>query len=175
MLTSDQLLRLDDAKTVLTIRGHFSAVLDKLNFYTDKRFVKRRNDVAAFAPLVTAPRVEHVEEWNLLEARPEHLAIVAAAVRPAAETEEFEGTVRLAAIERLALEVFADARLFLRDVEQALAAGHSGDVAKIIHDLRIDPQRCGALKGDERKFGVGARRRREPRRARQWTLCGKPS
>ncbi len=159
LLTSDQLLRLDDAKTVLTIRGHFSAVLDKLNFYTDKRFVKRRNDVAAFAPLVTAPRVEHVEEWNLLEARPEHLAIVAAAVRPAAETEEFEGTVRLAAIERLALEVFADARLFLRDVEQALTAGHSGDVAKIIHDLRIDPQRCGALKGDDRKFGVGAKKK----------------
>ena len=159
LLTSDQLLRLDDAKTVLTIRGHFSAVLDKLNFYTDKRFVKRRNDVAAFAPLVTAPRVEHVEEWDLFEARPEHVAIVAAAVRPAAETEEFERTVRLAAIERLAREVFADARLFLRDVEQALAAGHSGDVAKIIHDLRIDPQRCGALKGDDRKFGVGAKKK----------------
>ena len=165
LLTSDQLLRLDDAKTVLTIRGHFSAVLDKLNFYTDKRFVKRRNEVAAFAPLVTAPRVEHVEEWDLFEARPEHVAIVAAAVRPAAETEEFERTVRLAAIERLAGEVFADARLFLRDVEQALAAGHSGDVAKIIHDLRIDPQRRGALKGDDRKFRVGAKKARTAARA----------
>ena len=170
LLTADQLLRLDDAKTVLTIRGHFSAVLDKLNFYTDKRFVKRRNDVAGFAPLVTAPRVEHVEEWDLFEARPEHLAIVAAAVRPVAETEEFEGTVRLAAIERLAREVFADARLFLRDVEQALTAGHSGDVAKIIHDLRIDPQRCGALKGDDRKFGVGAKKARTAARAAVDTL-----
>ena len=79
LLTSDQLLRLDDAKTVLTIRGHFSAVLDKLNFYADKRFVKRRNEVAAFAALVTAPKVAPVEEWDLFEARPEHIACVAAA------------------------------------------------------------------------------------------------
>ena len=160
LLTSDQLQRLDDAKTVLTIRGHFSAVLDKLNFYTDKRFVKRRNEVAAFAPLVTAPKVERVEEWDLFEAPPERMASAPAAVKPAAEIEEVEITVRLAAIERLAREVFADARLFLRDVEQALAATDSADVAKIIHDLRIDPQRCSALKAQDGKFGVGAKKKR---------------
>ena len=160
LLTPDQLQRLDDAKTVLTIRGHFSAVLDKLNFYTDKRFVKRRNEVAAFAPLVTAPKVEHVEEWDLFEAPPEQMASAPAAVKPAAEIEEVESTVRLAAIERLAREVFADARLFLRDVEQALAATDSADVAKIIHDLRIDPQRCSALKAQDGKFGVGSKKAR---------------
>jgi type IV secretion system protein VirD4 len=153
LLTSDQLLRLDDSKTVLTVRGHFSAVLEKLNFYTDKRFVKRRDEVAAFAPLVTAPRVEHVEEWDLFEARPEHEAMATAVVKTVVETEEFECAVRLAAIERLAQDVFVDARLFIRDVEQALMSSHSGDVGKIIHDLRIDPRRRGTLKCTGRKIG----------------------
>ena len=163
LLTSDQLLRLDDAKTVLTIRGHFSAVLDKLNFYTDKRFVKRRNEVAAFAALVTAPKVAPVEEWDLFEARPEHIANAACDKRLSkveANKDEFERAVGWTAIERLASEVFVDARLFMRDVESALSASHSAAVGKIILDLRIDPESCGVLRGEGGKSPLRSKKAR---------------
>jgi len=160
LLTSDQLLRLDDAKTVLTIRGHFSAVLDKLNFYTDKRFVKRRNEVAAFTELVTAPKVEPVEEWDLFEAPPGHVPAVATAAKSEANKDEFERAVGWAAIERLASEVFVDARLFMHDVEIALSASHSAAVAKIILDLRIDPESCGVLRGEDGKSPLRSKKAR---------------
>ena len=148
LLTSDQLLRLDDAKSVLTIRGHFSAVLDKLNFYTDDRFVNRRNEVASFAALVTTPKVEPVEEWDLFEARPAQVSAAAAAPKSETESQEFERAVGWTAIERLASDVFADARLFMRGVEIALSASHSADVGKILLDLRMDPKLRGVPRGE---------------------------
>jgi type IV secretion system protein VirD4 len=160
LLTSDQLLRLDDAKTVLTIRGHFSAVLDKLNFYTDKRFVKRRNEVAAFAALVTAPKVEPVEEWDLFEARPAHVAAAAAAPKSETDRDDFERAVGWTAIERLASKIFVDARLFMRAVEIALSASHSAAVGKILLDLRMDPKLCGDLRREYETSLLGSKNAR---------------
>ena len=70
LMPPDVTKRLDDKKAMLLVRGHYGVVLDKLNFYTDRRF---REQVAAgdtFAAKLVVPRVRLTREWPLFSPKP---------------------------------------------------------------------------------------------------------
>ncbi|MFC2254861.1 hypothetical protein ACETRX_35055 [Labrys portucalensis] len=57
-MTSDAVRRPDQDLTILRIRGSYTAVLDKLNFYTDADFLRRRREVASLNLKLSAPELK---------------------------------------------------------------------------------------------------------------------
>jgi hypothetical protein len=157
---------MDDAKTVLNVRGHPSAVLQKLNFYRDKRFVARTQGVWRFSPLFGATALQTIPEWPLFEAAPKSLQARLAA---SGRLEAASKSVRNGAAEApawgagpgreiaenilpVAKTVFEDWRRFMVTVERAMIAPDQGLAEVLIGNLKTKPQACGALRGSARTW-----------------------
>ena len=62
--------RLDDSNTILQVRSGYGAVLNKLNFYTDARFIARRRQVEGWKSELEIPEVRIRTEWPLFTHQP---------------------------------------------------------------------------------------------------------
>ena len=171
LMTSDELQRMDDRKTALNVRGNFSAMLTKLNFYTDKRFVRRIDEVWRFSPLLAAPAVERLPEWDLFIGPTDELkqSLTAAGrfgpawatARSAAPDARAWGAARgqamAAKILPLAKTAFEDWRKFMVTVERAMIAPDQSFAEEIVRHLRRTPEACGALRGLEHGWSIKRR------------------
>jgi type IV secretion system protein VirD4 len=165
LLTADQLQQLNDSKAVLTIRGHCSAVIDKLNFYSDARFQQRLKAVAKFQSYVSTPELPKLEEWELFELPSDELRarlLAAGHFAPAWTTDRTIGGAVPAEIEGLAKAAFVDWQRFVRvKVEPALTVVNSAAAAEMVKNLRLDPGSCGSLRGSDSRWN---RRKKTERR-----------
>ncbi|MFW8584170.1 hypothetical protein ACOJBM_02135 [Rhizobium beringeri] len=57
------------------MRSGYGSILNKLNFYTDSRFVSRRRDTEVWKGELTIPELEIRAEWPLFERQPSQQAI----------------------------------------------------------------------------------------------------
>ena len=164
LMASDQLQRLDKRECVLTIQGHSSARLKKLNFYTDRRFVQRRAEVKRFEPLLAIPKVAEVEEWPLFIRRPPFPQALGA---PVAGRDSKSEIASLAHLQAMAAVVFAEPKSFIDAVRDALADVEKPAIVSILKGLREKPSQFGKLRrGTSAAAGVGPLRDRVLREAR---------
>ena len=180
LMPADVTKRLDDKKAMLLVRGHYGVILDKLNFYTDRRF---RDSVAAgdaFAKKLVAPRVLATREWPLFKPRPAPedpdtaWSEIAPLPSPAAKGGSggsfrggagFAGTAGIPgqpddelAADRL--KISANAALAYEDgwriqgvVEEAMHSQFDEPTATIAFNLRTKPEIYGVLRGAQGLVG----------------------
>ncbi|MGN8119176.1 type IV secretory system conjugative DNA transfer family protein [Labrys sp. 22185] len=155
LMTSDAVRRLDQDHTILQIRGSYAAVLNKLNFYTDAEFLKRRREVASLNLKLPAPELKEALEWPLFEQNPARAAVEPPAVseagnegatsRPATKLDSTPTRVSTAIIAR-AQAVFVSPDAFLGKVALALAASDNSPCTELLRSLRERPAIFGALR-----------------------------
>lgn len=80
LISSDAVRRFDNRKSLLLVRGHNGAVLDKLHFFVDRDYIEARKKVASYGAALNVPVLEPLKEGPLLEHTPE---AVTAAPEPA--------------------------------------------------------------------------------------------
>lgn len=137
--------RLDDKNTILQVRSGYGAVLNKLNFYTDSRFVARRRDVDVWKSELRVPALEIRVEWPLFEPQPlEQVAgIVADGYQhPPHGTVDHESIVF-----EQARVVFADAAPVMHAFRLAMEATSDKVTADLLFRLRTAPETIGELRG----------------------------
>jgi type IV secretion system protein VirD4 len=81
LISSDAVRRFDNRKSLLLVRGHNGAVLDKLHFFLDRDYIEARKRVASYGEALNVPVLEPLKEGPLFEQAPE---AVAAEPEPAA-------------------------------------------------------------------------------------------
>jgi type IV secretion system protein VirD4 len=168
LMPPDMVRRLDDQKTILQIRGNYSALLGKLNFYTDPKFVDRRKIVSGIGLQLPTPLIKVGEEWPLFEARPELSATSSAdpafkeakviAVHSASTPEDAPDGPTYGDherdIEKHARRLFADAGGFMLLMRQALAAIEDEPVTEILRHLRECPEQIADLNQSARRRSI---------------------
>lgn len=168
LMDPDAVLRLDDNATILQIRGTYGAVLNKLNFYTDEKFVDRRRQVAAFADRMPNPEITLLPEWPLFQDRPATLIDIPAALEAVLPVLSAPSPSALIAqsmarpsIEDEAADIIDLARTVYRNVERfsqvyhdAVTALDSDAAAHLLQKLRIEPEHYGPLLGDAAMFDI---------------------
>ena len=166
LMAADQLMRLDDGKTVLTMRGHFSAVLDKLNFYEDKKFLTRLAEVDHLTAMLNTPALLTVEEWPLFKNPPAQLMTAlreggyfgqAWNCRPAPANGGYVVPGNIVALARI---VFVNWRQFTSFwVKPALEARSGEEALDLLKLLKTNPGTVGLLRGARGFRGRAARKR----------------
>lgn len=144
---------LDDANTILQVRSGYGAILNKLNFYTEKRFVSRREQVVAFEQQLIIPDVKPRNEWSLFAARPESIAEddqdaisekLPLRFDPDAQTK-WEMIVHEAA-----RAVYASPYSCLYHYREAMEAANDQPTAELLLRLRTAPATIASIKGKAR-------------------------
>ncbi len=86
LISSDAVRRFDNRKSLLLVRGHNGAVLDKLHFFLDRDYIEARKRVAHHGEALNVPVLEPLKEGPLFEPAPE-------AVAPAPEPESVKPAI----------------------------------------------------------------------------------
>lgn len=170
--------RLDDTKTILQVRSGYGAILNKMNFYTDSRFLQRRRDVEAFARQLVIPDVVLQPEWPLFEMKPASQQATAAVASPALTrgsitTGEIPSSAtRDPAVDmlHLAKAVFIDPSPFLHRLAAAIDAIEDQPVADLLFRLRTAPETIGALHGSSSAFDRKGKKARQDALEAVWPL-----
>ena len=76
LISSDAVRRFDNRKSLLLVRGHNGAVLDKLHFFLDRDFIEARKKVASYGEALSVPVLAPLREGPLFEQAPEAVAAV---------------------------------------------------------------------------------------------------
>ncbi|SCB40548.1 type IV secretory system conjugative DNA transfer family protein [Rhizobium hainanense] len=142
--------RLDDNNTILQIRSGYGAVLNKLNFYADSRFVARRREVEGRKGELTVPDLTLRAEWPLFEPQPMKLT----------ETAEAVGSMPLHGgqidHERIVFEhakaVFVEPASLMHAYRLAMEATSDRVTADLLFRLRTAPETIGELRGSPLPF-----------------------
>lgn len=167
LMDPDAVQRLDDEKTILQIRSGYGAILNKLNFYTQDRFIARRRLVEAYARDLSIPEIALQPEWPLFEAR-------AKAVEPAkAEQTPQSGTIgpdHDAIVLARARAVFSDPASLLHAYSQATTAADDQAVADLLFRLRTAPETIGRLHGSRSRLDKTGRQARAAALEAVWPL-----
>jgi type IV secretion system protein VirD4 len=71
LISSDAVRRFDNRKSLLLVRGHNGAVLDKLHFFSDRDYIEARKRVAHHGEALNVPVLEPLTEGPLFEPAPE--------------------------------------------------------------------------------------------------------
>ncbi|EIM26513.1 type IV secretory system conjugative DNA transfer family protein [Microvirga lotononidis] len=107
LISSDAVRRFDNRKSLLLVRGHNGAVLDKLHFFLDRDYIEARKKVAGFGEALNVPVLEPLKEGPLFEPAPE--AVTAApepeSVKPAIAAPEPVAAIATPISEPYAVEV----------------------------------------------------------------------
>ena len=160
--------RLDDNNTILQIRSGYGAILNKLNFYSDARFIARRREVQGWKRELVVPEVTIRGEWPLFKPRPPEATVESAAVQamqPQHETIDHEMIV----LEK-ARAVFVDPTRLMHFYRSAIAQVDDQPTADLLFRLRTAPETIGDLKGKKSRSVPNARRQREQALASVWPL-----
>ncbi|OLP55798.1 TRAG protein [Rhizobium rhizosphaerae] len=166
LLDPDAVQRLDDAKTILQVRSGYGAILNKLNFYSDDRFVSRRQAVARFCKDLRIPDLTPRSERPLFTPRPAEL-------EPAGEItvlQSDQGDEHDAAVASRARDVFADPAPFIHAYHRTLEAIGDEAITELLLRLRTAPHTIGRLRGDRSLFGRKGRRERRAALDAVWPL-----
>jgi len=158
LMDPDAVQRLDDTSTILQVRSGYGAILNKLNFYADERFVARRQAVAAFSKDLPIPDLEPRLELPLYTPRQAEL-------EPAGEMTVFQPDHvddHDAAVAARARNVFADPAPFIHAYRLAVEAIGDEAITELLLRLRTAPHTIGRLRGHRTVFD---RRKRRERRA----------
>lgn len=117
LISSDAVRRFDNRKSLLLVRGHNGAVLDKLHFFLDRDYIEARKRVAHHGEALNVPVLEPLREGPLFEPAPE-------AVAPAPEPEPESVKPAIAAPEPMAAIAAPEPEtIFVETTEPAAAAG----------------------------------------------------
>ncbi|MCD2174938.1 type IV secretory system conjugative DNA transfer family protein [Rhizobium sp. C4] len=170
--------RLDDTKTILQVRSGYGAILNKLNFYTDSRFLQRRREVESFTRHLAIPDLAIQPEWPLFEAPAASLNSYKAgsdAQRQFDNDANITGTSNSSTdhdfeILAAAMEVFADTTRFIHQFRNAMNAIDDQAIADLLFRLRTAPETLGGLRGTSVRFDRKGRRERKAAMEAVWRL-----
>lgn len=170
--------RLDDEKTILQVRSGYGAILNKMNFYTDGRFLQRRREVEGFARQLVIPDVEIRPEWPLFETRPNDRPSSGPLPLPTGNGGPSGGTggATIApqdpdlGVQVLAKAVFVDPSLFMHRYRNAVSAIEDQPATDLLFRLRTAPQTLGPLHGSAQPFDKKARKERQAALDAVWPL-----
>lgn len=182
LMDMDAVLRLDDNFTILQIRGTYGAVLNKLNFYTDEKFVDRQRQVAPYAGSLPKPELVLTPEWPLFNDRPLQTSDEPAAdiipvandavpVLPIPSTGQ-AGLAIPARVSRsmddeagdiidLARSVYRNVDRFSQVYRHAVSAKDSNTAAQLLRNLRLTPDFYGQLIGTNGSFNIRGKQERK--------------
>ncbi|GAJ96142.1 type IV secretory system conjugative DNA transfer family protein [Rhizobium rhizogenes] len=160
--------RLDDNNTILQIRGGYGAILNKLNFYSDIRFIARRREVEGWKSELVIPQVRIRTEWPLFEPQPLGLIVELPEVR--AEQRESRAIDHEMIVLEHAGAVFVEPARLMHIYRSAIAAIDDQLTADILFRLRTAPGTIGDIKGEKSRFVRQDRRAREQALASVWPL-----
>lgn len=180
LLDPSAVQHLDLNKTILQVRGGYGAILNKMNFYTDQRFIARRREVEAFQRDLMIPEIVIKEEWPLFTVRPVAEPAPEAASsggrRPSSEGSEEAATVAVGerdhdiTVMEHAREVFVDPSRLMHAYRRAVAASEDQASADLLFRLRTAPETLGDLKGATNRFDAKGLRARKLALAAVWPL-----
>ncbi|NTF97895.1 type IV secretory system conjugative DNA transfer family protein [Rhizobium rhizogenes] len=143
--------RLDDNNTILQVRSGYGAILNKLSFYSDARFIARRRDVEGWKNELVISEVKIRTEWPLFALQPP----APVAELPAVQGGEWRS--RDIDHEMIVLEhagaVFIDPTRLMHVYRSAIAAIDDQLTADLLFRLRTAPGTFGAIKGEKSCFG----------------------
>ncbi|ENN83815.1 TraG family protein (plasmid) [Rhizobium freirei PRF 81] len=167
LMDPDAVQRLDDEKTILQIRSGYGAILNKLNFYTQDRFIARRRQVEPYARDLSIPEIVLQPEWPLFEAR-----------LKAAESEKTEqvtqsdtvGPDHDATVLARTRGVFSDPANLMHAYRQAIMATDDQVVADLLFRLRTAPETIGPLHGNRKRLDAKGRQARTTALDAVWPL-----
>lgn len=142
--------RLDDKATILQVRSGYGAVLNKLNFYSDSRFVARRRQTEAWKSELTIPELTLRPEWPLFEPQP----------LDQTEAGDVVGEVPVhhhgIDHERIVFDhakvVFTEPAALMHAYRLAMEATSDGVTADLLFRLRTAPETIGELRGGTLPF-----------------------
>jgi len=182
LMDPDAVLRLDDNATILQIRGTYGAILNKLNFYADKKFVDRRSQVASYTSKMPKPVLVLTPEWPLFNDRPPQTS-----QEPVENTspvaDEFEPKMPFSPVGQagaavsipvsrsmddeagdiidLARSVYRNTDRFAQVYRHAVSAQDSDTAAYLLQNLRLTPEYYGPLIGEDRSFNIRGKQARK--------------
>ncbi|WP_309769548.1 type IV secretory system conjugative DNA transfer family protein [Agrobacterium larrymoorei] len=166
LMDPDAVQRLDQAKTILQVRSGYGAILNKLNFYADDRFVARRQAVASFASDLRIPVPTPALEWPLFTPRPAEHKLSGGEV----SVEPDSALDHDAAVALRARAVFADPAPFIHAYRLAVEATGDEAITELLLRIRTAPHTIGRLRGDRSLFGREKRRERRAALEAVWPL-----
>jgi type IV secretion system protein VirD4 len=142
--------RLDDSNTILQVRSGYGAILNKLNFYTEKRFTSLREQVVAFERQQLIPVVKPQGEWPLFVARPKTMTEdVEDATRdklPVRSDPDAQTSWEMIVFEA-ARAVFTNPSACLHLYREAMEAVDDQLTADLLHRLRTAPATIAPMWG----------------------------
>jgi type IV secretion system protein VirD4 len=138
LMTPEALRRLDSKKSVLLVRGQYAAILDKINFFTDRGFKRKVAAAARFRAQLSVPDVG--VDRSSAECSADPSRTIAAPVPGAKHDAAF------ARVMGAAEELFVDAAPFRAIFLAAMNEASNVSVAALCKELRTEPQSIAALK-----------------------------
>ncbi|TCR74048.1 type IV secretion system protein VirD4 [Rhizobium sp. BK376] len=167
LMDPDAVQRLDDEKTILQIRSGYGAILNKMNFYTQDRFIARRRQVEAYARDLSIPEIPLQVEWPLFEARPR-----------ASDPDMTQKVARFVTVGpdhddivlMRARGVFSEPASLMHAYRQAIISADDQAVADLLFRLRTAPDTIGALHGNRSRLDTTARQARTAALDAVWPL-----
>ncbi len=142
--------RLDDNSTILQVRSGYGAVLNKLNFYSDSRFVARRRQTEAWKSELTIPELKLHPEWPLFELQPQELAECGDVVEGVRLHHNDIDHDRI--VFDHAKAVFMEPGPFMHAYRLAMEATSDRVTADLLFRLRTAPETIGELRGGTLPF-----------------------
>lgn len=167
LMDPDAVQRLDDEKTILQIRSGYGAILNKLNFYTQDRFIARRRQVEPYARDLSVPEIVLQPEWPLFEARPKAAEQVKTEHVPQSATV---GPDHDAIVLARARAVFTDPASLMHAYRHAITATEDQAVANLLFRLRTGPETVGPLHGNQNRLDAKGRQARTAALDAVWPL-----
>jgi type IV secretion system protein VirD4 len=133
LISSDAVRRFDNRKSLLLVRGHNGAVLDKLHFFLDRDYIEARKKVASYGEALNVPVLEPLKEGPLFEEPPE-------AVTPAPEPESVKPAIAAPA-PAVAIAAPEPETIFVETTEPAavgvMAAASAGEDEEEVFSLDL--------------------------------------
>lgn len=173
LMDSGAVQRLDDTKTILQVRSNYGAILNKMNFYTDSRFIQRRRDVESFARQLAIPDVKVMPEWPLFAQQPfgKTVSVPVVGIASAATlTTSFAKPQFDVTIMELAKAVFVDPAPFMHRYASASDSTENQPVADLLFRLRTAPETIGDMPGSSTAFDRQGRKLRKEALKAVWPL-----
>ena len=188
LMPADVTKRLDDKKAMLLVRGHYGVILDKLNFYTDRRFRGSCRGGRCLRKEAGRAKGSATREWPLFKPRPagrpgnglvgsratrqvhrrrlEELAVrpdgagFAGAARIPGQPDDELAADRSKNLAQNATLAYEDAWRIQGVVEEAMHDQFDEPTATIAFHLRMKPRHYGVLRGARGLVGWDRQRRK---------------
>ncbi|QGM99817.1 type IV secretory system conjugative DNA transfer family protein [Methylocystis parvus] len=145
LMPPEALRRLDSKKSLLLVRGQYAAVLEKINFFTDRGYKRK---VAASAPFGAQLSVPDVGTDGLSS---DWSADAGATIVSAANGAKHDAA--FARVMAAAEKIFVDAGPFRAAFVAAMNEASNEPVAALCKELRTEPQSIAVLK-QPRRFSI---------------------